>query len=59
MAAEQRTVGIIGGGALGLGAALHLAEAGRRVVLIEREPELGGLAAGFRPGTDSPAATRW
>ncbi len=49
------TIGIIGGGALGLGAALRLAEAGRRVVVIEREPELGGLAAGFRPGEDSAA----
>src|ERR1700736_1850856 len=43
-------VGVLGGGALGLGAALRLAQAGRRVTLIEREPQLGGLAAGFRVG---------
>ncbi|HLZ69717.1 MAG TPA: NAD(P)/FAD-dependent oxidoreductase [Dehalococcoidia bacterium] len=55
MAGGQRAIGVIGGGALGLGAALRLAEAGRRVVVIEREAELGGLAAGFRPGADSAA----
>jgi len=43
-------VGVLGGGALGLGAALRLAQAGRRVTLIEREPQLGGLAAGFKVG---------
>ncbi|GAC1314315.1 MAG: NAD(P)/FAD-dependent oxidoreductase [Chloroflexota bacterium] len=41
---------MLGGGALGLGAALRLAQAGRRVTLIEREPQLGGLAAGFTVG---------
>jgi protoporphyrinogen oxidase len=46
-------VGVLGGGALGLGAALRLAEAGRRVTLIEREPQLGGLAAGFRVGPNN------
>ncbi|HEY7295508.1 MAG TPA: NAD(P)/FAD-dependent oxidoreductase [Dehalococcoidia bacterium] len=55
MAAAQQAIGVIGGGALGLGAALRLAEGGRRVVVIEREAELGGLAAGFRPGADSAA----
>jgi protoporphyrinogen oxidase len=45
-----RRVGVLGGGALGLGAALRLAQAGRSVTLIEREPQLGGLAAGFRVG---------
>lgn len=48
-------IGVIGGGALGLGAALRLAQAGRRVTVMEREPALGGLAAGFRPGDDSRA----
>ncbi len=55
MAGEQRAIGVIGGGALGLGAAWRLAQAGRRVVVLERERELGGLAAGFRPGEDSTA----
>jgi len=43
-------VGVLGGGALGLAAALRLAQAGQRVTLIEREPQLGGLAAGFAVG---------
>ena len=49
MTATQR-VGILGGGALGLAAALRLAQAGRNVTVIEREPQLGGLAAGFSVG---------
>lgn len=49
LTAEPR-VGVLGGGALGLAAALRLAQAGRRVTVIEREPQLGGLAAGFRVG---------
>jgi protoporphyrinogen oxidase len=44
---------VLGGGALGLGAALRLAQAGRRVTVIEREPQLGGLAAGFRVGPNA------
>jgi protoporphyrinogen oxidase len=43
-------VGILGGGALGLGAALRLAQAGCRVTVLEREARLGGLAVGFRVG---------
>src|SRR5712692_7701232 len=46
-------IGVLGGGALGLGAALRLAQAGRRVTLIEREPQLGGLAVGFRVGPNN------
>lgn len=42
--------GVLGGGALGLTAALRLAQRGEDVVLIEREPEPGGLAAGFPLG---------
>lgn len=42
--------GILGGGALGLTAALRLAQRGEEVVLFERELEPGGLAAGFRVG---------
>jgi protoporphyrinogen oxidase len=38
---------ILGAGALGLTAALRLAQRGERVTLIEREPLPGGLAAGF------------
>jgi protoporphyrinogen oxidase len=43
---------ILGGGALGLTLAWRLAQAGERVVVFEREGEAGGLAAGFRVGTD-------
>ena len=43
-------VGVLGGGALGLAAALRLSQAGQHVTLIEREPQLGGLAAGFSVG---------
>lgn len=42
--------GILGGGALGLTAALRLAQRGERVTVYEREAEAGGLAAGFRIG---------
>lgn len=41
---------ILGGGALGLTAALRLAQQGERVTLLEREPLPGGLAAGFKVG---------
>src|SRR5688572_23182136 len=43
-------IGVIGGGALGLAAALRLAQAGRQVTVLEREPHLGGLATGFQVG---------
>ena len=42
--------GILGGGALGLVAALRLAERGERVTVYEREPIAGGLAASFQIG---------
>jgi protoporphyrinogen oxidase len=41
------SVGIVGGGILGLGAAYRLAQAGVRVSLFERSPELGGLVGSF------------
>ncbi len=37
-------VGIVGGGILGTSLALRLAQAGAKVTVIERGPELGGLA---------------
>lgn len=45
---------ILGGGALGLTLGHRLARAGERVVVLERERELGGLAAGFRVGDNGP-----
>src|SRR6266581_101518 len=41
---------ILGGGALGLGAAYRLTKAGHSVMLFEQETTAGGLAAGFRVG---------
>jgi len=38
---------VIGGGPAGLKAALTLAEAGRRVVLVEKQPVLGGMPVKF------------
>jgi protoporphyrinogen oxidase len=43
-------IGVLGGGALGLTAALRLARRGAQVTIIEKETELGGLAAGFLVG---------
>jgi protoporphyrinogen oxidase len=42
--------GILGGGALGLTVALRLAQRGEDVILFEKEPMPGGLAAGFQLG---------
>jgi protoporphyrinogen oxidase len=48
--AGKRTA-VLGAGALGLTAAYRLAQAGDQVTVIEREPEPGGLAAGFQVAT--------
>jgi protoporphyrinogen oxidase len=44
------SVGIVGGGILGMTAALRLAQAGVRVALYERAPDLGGLVGAFDLG---------
>jgi protoporphyrinogen oxidase len=41
------TVGVVGGGILGMTSALRLAEAGVKVSLYERAPDLGGLVGSF------------
>ena len=43
-------IGVLGGGALGLTAAMRLAKRGAQVTIIEKEQVLGGLAAGFEVG---------
>jgi protoporphyrinogen oxidase len=48
---NRTSVGIVGGGILGLTAALRLAEAGVRVTLVERAPDLGGLVGSFQFGS--------
>ncbi|MCC8669244.1 NAD(P)/FAD-dependent oxidoreductase [Xanthomonas arboricola] len=41
---------IIGGGFAGLSVAYELAKQGKRVLVVERDHELGGLAGGFKVG---------
>ncbi|MGW4652120.1 hydroxysqualene dehydroxylase HpnE [Kitasatospora sp. NPDC004289] len=47
---RELTAVVVGGGLAGITAALRLAEAGRRVTLVEARPRLGGLAFSFRRG---------
>ncbi|HUX85364.1 MAG TPA: NAD(P)/FAD-dependent oxidoreductase [Chloroflexota bacterium] len=44
------SVGILGGGALGLSVAYRLAQAGARVTVLEKDSEVGGLASSFEVG---------
>lgn len=50
MSKNKREYAILGGGALGLGAAYRLAQAGQSVMVFEQETIAGGLASGFRVG---------
>lgn len=52
MEAKSR-VGVLGAGALGLVAAYRLLQRGHSVTVVEREANLGGLAAGFPVGDTS------
>jgi protoporphyrinogen oxidase len=45
-------IAIVGGGFTGLAAAYELAKRGVRVVVLEAEPEIGGLAAAFEVGSE-------
>ena len=53
----SRTYAILGAGALGLTVALRLAQRGNKVIVFEREPLPGGLAAGFQ--LDAASAAPW
>ncbi len=44
---DSKPVIVVGGGVAGLAAASHLAEAGRRVLVLEAGPALGGRARSF------------
>ena len=46
----SRSWGIVGGGVLGLTLALRLSEQGDSVTVIERSPQIGGLAASWQIG---------
>jgi protoporphyrinogen oxidase len=46
-AADDVDVAVLGGGPAGIAAALRLARDGRRVVVLERAPDVGGLARSF------------
>src|ERR1051326_8273877 len=48
MQAAEFDVAVVGGGVAGLSAATALAEAGRRVIVLEARGELGGRATAFR-----------
>lgn len=50
MTEQPLSIGVIGGGALGLSAAYRLAQAGARVTVLEKEQVVGGLAASFPVG---------
>jgi squalene-associated FAD-dependent desaturase len=47
---SRRDAAVVGGGLAGITAALKLADAGHRVVLLEGRPRLGGAAFSFRRG---------
>src|SRR5579863_5027153 len=51
MAEVDSDILIIGGGFAGLAAGVALAEAGKRVMLLEQKPHLGGRARSFRDPT--------
>ena len=47
MASEKTDVLVLGGGFAGLSCAVALAEKGRKVLVLEKKPHLGGRAYSF------------
>jgi NADPH-dependent 2,4-dienoyl-CoA reductase/sulfur reductase-like enzyme len=53
-------VAVVGAGPAGIAAATRLAESGRRIVLVDESPVVGGQIWRHRPGAHLPrAAARW
>ena len=50
---------IVGGGPAGIAAATRAAESGRRVVLLDESPQVGGQIWRHQPGRAIPIARRW
>ena len=50
MTTETRPFVIVGAGFTGLSAAFELASRGQKVVILERDKAVGGLAGGFKVG---------
>jgi NADPH-dependent 2,4-dienoyl-CoA reductase/sulfur reductase-like enzyme len=51
-------VAVVGAGPAGIAAATRIAETGRRVVLLDESPAVGGQIWRHRPGTPPPRAAR-
>jgi uncharacterized protein with NAD-binding domain and iron-sulfur cluster len=47
---SEKPIVVVGGGLAGISAALRLADLGRRAVLVEKRPRLGGAAFSFARG---------
>jgi len=54
----EADVVVIGAGPAGIAAAARIAETGRRVVLLDESPAVGGQIWRHRPGSPPPAAAR-
>ncbi len=53
----SRAILVVGGGVTGITAALEAAEAGFEVILVEKQPQLGGMARSMKRDIPSPPLT--
>ncbi len=58
LAADRFDIVVVGGGGSGLAAAASVAQQGGRVLLLEKQPHLGGTT-GIAVGSFTAAGTRW